>query len=470
VVNSSGKLVTAAVIAVLASTSVHASVDLIASGTLSGDTSDLSTETAAPLENGMAGNLLGGMGSGIAYAGCNTFLAIPDRGPNAAPYDAAVSDTASYVNRFHTIAMDLAPSGPRAALPFELTPTLIDTTLLRTAQPLVYGSSTDVGLASGEPALNHIHHTHYFTGRSDNFDPSRLSTNPLDARLDPESIRVSNDGANVFVSDEYGPYIYRFNRKTGQRTGIIAVPEAFAVTGLSANGDAEISGNNAGRVTNKGMEGLAISPDGTVLFGAMQSPLLQDGGTNAAYTRIVRIDLLTGATIQFAYGLTNIGTASKPKYPTISDIVAINDHELLIDERDGKGLGDGSKAAFKKLFRVDLSNAQDVSALTGALALAPYAMNKSLFLDLVATLNAHGIGSNDIPAKLEGLAFGPDVEIDGIAKHTLFVANDNDFVGHVTDSLHPNGMDNPNLFFVFAIDPADLPTFEPQALASRSCR
>ena len=115
-VNSSGKLVTAAVIAVLASTSVHASVDLIASGTLSGDMSDLSTETAAPLENGMAGNLLGGMGSGIAYAGCNTFLAIPDRGPNAAPYDAAVSDTASYVNRFHTIAMDLAPSGPGAAL------------------------------------------------------------------------------------------------------------------------------------------------------------------------------------------------------------------------------------------------------------------------------------------------------------------------------------------------------------------
>ena len=30
--------------------------------------------TAAPLENGAPGNLLGGLGSGLAYAGCDTFL------------------------------------------------------------------------------------------------------------------------------------------------------------------------------------------------------------------------------------------------------------------------------------------------------------------------------------------------------------------------------------------------------------
>jgi DNA-binding beta-propeller fold protein YncE len=467
---SQGKILATAIATALFCVSAHASVDLAAIGTLSGQMPDLSTETAAPLENGVAGNLLGGIGSGIAYAGCNTFLAIPDRGPNAVSYNAAVSDTASYINRFQSIVMDLAPSAPGAALPFDLTPTLAATTLLRTAQPLVYGSGADAGLGSGEPTLNRIDHTHYFTGRSDNFDPSRLSTNPLDARLDPESIRVSNDGANVFVSDEYGPYIYRFNRKTGQRTLVIPVPDAFAVPYLSANGDAEISGNSSGRVANKGMEGLAISPDGTVLFGAMQSPLLQDGGTNAAYTRMLRIDLITGATTQYAYALTNIGTATKPKYPTISEIVAINDHELLVDERDGKGLGDGSKAVYKKLFRVDLSAAQDVSALSGATALAPYAMNKTQFLDVVAVLNAHGISSNDIPAKLEGLAFGPDIEIDGAVKHSLFIANDNDFIGYVTDSLHPSGIENPNRFFVFAIDPSDLPTYEPQALANRTCR
>jgi hypothetical protein len=34
-------------------------------------------------------------------------LAVPDRGPNALMYNAAVSDTTSYINRFHTIALIL---------------------------------------------------------------------------------------------------------------------------------------------------------------------------------------------------------------------------------------------------------------------------------------------------------------------------------------------------------------------------
>jgi hypothetical protein len=464
------KRLSLAIIVAIAASSAHAGVDLIAIGTLSGNAADLSGDTAAPLENGVAGNLLGGIGSGIAYAGCNTFLALPDRGPNAVSYNAAVSDTASYIDRFQTISMDLTASVPGSALPFELTPMLTATTLLHAAQTLAYGDGVFAGLPYAEPALNAIDHTHYFTGRSDNFDAARLSNDALDARLDPESIRVSNDGANVFISDEYGPYIYRFNRKTGQRTVVIATPDSFAVSNLSAIGDNEISGNISGRVANKGMEGLAISPDGTTLFGAMQSPLLQDGGTNGAYTRILRVDLITGATSQYAYKLTNIGSASKPKYPTISDIVAINDHEFLVDERDGKGLGDGSTAVFKKLFHIDLNGAADVSFFSGADALAPAAVGKTLFLDIVATLNQHGISSKDIPAKLEGVAFGPDIDVNGVVKHTLFVANDNDFIGTVTDSLHPNGTDNPNRFFVFAVDTADLPTYQAQQLAKKNCK
>ena len=76
----------------------------------------------------------------------------------------------------------------------------------------------------------------------------------------------------------------------------------------SPQGNVEISGNTVGRVANKGMEGLAISPDRRTLIGAMQSPLIQDGGTNAQFTRIVAIDVRTGHTRQYAYPLTNIGT------------------------------------------------------------------------------------------------------------------------------------------------------------------
>ena len=62
---------------------VQAEIDLIAIGQISATYEDMAIKTATPLENGVAGNLLGGVGSGFAYAGGNTFLALPDRGPNA---------------------------------------------------------------------------------------------------------------------------------------------------------------------------------------------------------------------------------------------------------------------------------------------------------------------------------------------------------------------------------------------------
>ncbi|HXI54366.1 MAG TPA: esterase-like activity of phytase family protein, partial [Candidatus Saccharimonadales bacterium] len=196
-------------------------VDLIAIGTVSGTYEDFATETAAPLESGVPGNRLGGIGSGLAYAGGTTFLALPDRGPNATPYNPLVDDTISYIPRFHTFNMSLAPSfDPASGLPFTLTPMLMDTMLLSSPTPLVYGTGAGLGfqidgvtpIGSGAPALNDVDHTFYFSGRSDNFDPTLPSTNPNDARLDSEGIRVSNNGRFVYISDEYGPYVYAFNR------------------------------------------------------------------------------------------------------------------------------------------------------------------------------------------------------------------------------------------------------------------
>jgi hypothetical protein len=434
-------------------------VDLVAVGTLAAGGPDLSDETAAPLENGLPGNLLGGLGSGLAYAGGNKFLAIPDRGPNATPYNAAVDDTSSYITRFHTVKLKLQKSPAGAPLPFTLTPKLNKTTLLSSRTALVYGDGLAAGIPNGAPALNDKN-DHYLTGRSDNFDPAQPSTSANDGRFDPESIRVSADGQSVFISDEYGPYVYEFQRHGGRRLRTFALPAELAITHLASQGAVEISGNTTGRVSNKGMEGLAISPDGKTLFGAMQSPLIQDGGTNGAFTRIIAIDVGTGATRQVAYQLTNIGTPSKPKYPTVSDLVAVNDHEFLVDERDGKGLGDGSTAVYKKVYHIDLTGAQDVTGLVGEAALGARAIGKTELLDIVSVLGAHGIDANHVPAKLEGLALGPDVVIKGVAKHTLFVANDNDFLATV------GGLDNPNQFFVFAIDLGALPTFVPQQLAT----
>ncbi len=406
---------------------------LLAIGSLNGahDKSGL----AGTLENGLPADVLGGMGSALAWAGGNTFLALPDRGPNATVYNPAVDNTASYISRFHTVQMNLTASAG-GSLPFTLTPTLLSTTLLSSPTPLSYGNGTAFGLPNGAPVLNTASRQ-YFTGRSDGFDPARSSLNPDNARLDPEGARVSNDGRSVFISDEYGPYVYQFDRATGQRLRSYALPAELGVKVLGTTTAAEDKPvNSSGRVANKGMEGLALTPDGKTLVGVMQASLLQDSNK---VIRIVTIDVATGVTRQYAYPLTD-GSG-------VSEILALNDHEFILDERDGAGLGDGSAAKTKKLFKIDLAGAADISGKKGDLR--SFAVKKSLFLDVAATLIGAGVGltAETVPAKIEGLAWGEDVVWKGQLLHTLWVANDNDFL--------PNEAGGNN-FYVFGISDADL--------------
>jgi hypothetical protein len=76
---------------------------------------------------------------------------------------------------------------------------------------LLEGSGLGVGPVA--PVLN-TPSRNYFSGRSDNFDPSGNSGNANNARLDCEGIRLSSDGKRVYISDEYGPYIYEFDRSS----------------------------------------------------------------------------------------------------------------------------------------------------------------------------------------------------------------------------------------------------------------
>lgn len=438
-----------------------ATVALIAKGAIS-STTDLSGLTGT-LENGLPANILGGIGSGLTYAGGNTFIAVPDRGPNATPYNSAVDDTTSYISRFQTLTMGLTAT-PTGGLPFTLTPTLTKTTLLSSSTPLAYGTGAGLGnkangqpLGSGAPSQNSAG-TYYFTGRSDNYAPG-LSTDPLNARFDPESVRLSNDGKNVFISDEYGPYVREFDRAIGKLIKTFAVPTDLAVTNQSPQGNTEISGNTTGRVANKGMEGLALTPDGKTLVGIMQASLEQDASVSATskMVRIVTIDIATGTTHEYGYTLTT-GTG-------VSDIVAINDHQFLVDERDGKGLGDGSKASVKQLFQIDITGATDIKGLTGAQIAARTGQNavhlvtkaNSPFINVVTALLGNGFTASTVPAKIEGVSFGQDIVQNGQTLHTLFVANDNDFVPATA---------GPNQFFVFSFSNSDLPGYVAQAFNS----
>ncbi|MGV8988580.1 MAG: esterase-like activity of phytase family protein [Cypionkella sp.] len=430
---------------VLSAGAASAEPRLIAVGSLTassaGEGIDLSGLTGT-LENGLPKAMLGGIGSGLAYAGNGTFLGLPDRGPNATPFNPKVDDTVSFIPRFDSLTLALTPATAGSALPFEMKAELTGTTLLWSSDALVYGTGEGLNIGSGVPSENTEGHN-YFTGRSDAIDPAKSSCNPLNGRVDAEAIRTSADGAHVYVSDEYGPYLYEFDRATGARTRAIALPENLCITKLSSMKDDEIKGNTVGRVTNKGMEGLAITPDGKMLVGVMQAALEQDAAEKASkkVIRIVTIDLASGQTHQYGYKLTD-GSG-------VSEIVAINNHEFLLDERDGAGLGDGSAAEVKKLFRVDLAGAVDITDLAGA-AVTEAVVAKTEVLDLVAVLGANGIAADKVPSKIEGLAFGEDVSLDGTVLHTLYIANDNDFLPETSGA---------NLFYVVGFSDADLPGF-----------
>jgi hypothetical protein len=115
-----------------------------------------------------------------------------------------------------------------------------------------------------------------------------------------------------------------------------------------------------------------------------------------------------------------------------------------------------------EIFKIDLANAVDITDMDGTTA-AANAVGKSLFLDVVQVLTANGITTDQIPAKLEGLAFGPDVKQGSTTTHTLWLANDNDFL---QDFGAPGA--NPNQFFVFGFTDADLggSKFVPQQFRS----
>jgi len=432
----------------------HAAVSLIAMGTLATPGNHDLSGLDYDLESGLQADFLGGVGSGLAYAGGNTFLGLPDRGPNATPFPNGdtIDNTVSWIPRFQTMSLVLTPSAPGAALPYQLDTTLKDTTLLWSADPLIYGDGSAYVDGIAGDWINDTPGKYYFSGRSDNYGAGN-SLNPAFARLDPEGIRVSADGKSIFVSDEYGPYVRQFDRETGEVIRTFELPDHLAIDNLfpTVNEERDFANNQKGRFTNSGMEGLAITPDGKTLVGAIQGALLQDRQEEPNLLRLVKIDIETGETKEYAY-IANSGSGIG-----ISEIIAINDHQFLVDERDGTGLGAGSDAVMKHFYLIDIDGATPIpEGVTGSAA-AALAVQKdpTPFLDLVSALTAAGISADQIPSKIEGMSFGQDVMVDGVLTHTLYISDDNDFVPETS---------GPNHFYVFGFTDEDLPGYVPQQL------
>ncbi len=249
------------------------------------------------------------------------------------------------------------------------------------------------------------------------------TTSTLGNSFDPEGIVVNPRNGNLLVSDEYGPSLYEIDRNTGAVVKTYATPtNLIPRNGVGTSNFTNDTGNTAGKRTNRGFEGLAISPDGQFAFAMLQSAMLDEGAGNGTVSRIVKFDTTTGeAVAQYAYQMKRSGQGQGT-----SALVAINDHEFEVIERNNQGVGIGATlgTADKEVYKVDLTGATDVTNIDLDAPGAVYTKvtKSSQFLDLDAnTLSALG---NKSPEKWEGLAIGPQLD-DG--SYLLLAGTDNDY-------------------------------------------
>ncbi len=304
--------------------------------------------------------------------------------------------------------------------------------------------------------------------------------NPLDLNgnagllgrsFDPEGLVVDPRTGHFLVADEYGPSLYEFDRK-GRLVRIFEVPDNLVpkVDGnvnYVALRDActtppvpplpPLCGANAGRQDNRGYEGLAISPDGKKLYAVLQDPLIDEPGpNNGRMSRNVRIVIYDNDRWSLTYG-TSIGqlvyqlepqadvaarinaqiplnaTSTDPRQGRnigVSAIIAINDTEFLVIERDNRGIGvddpAGARAVgSKQVFKIDITGASDVTKETlpaGTLPASIIPGTKSpVFIDLAADTV---LPNEKLAEKWEGLAIGPRLRNGG---HLILAGNDNDY-------------------------------------------
>jgi hypothetical protein len=400
------------------------------------------------------------------YSG--TLFAQPDRGYNAV-------GTTNYIPRFNKIEVRVAPSPAGGTAQNQVGLTLADTILFSesngTPMTSLDPTSAGTGTRAGFPALPQA-----FNGR--------LS-------LDAEGIVVNPDGT-LWVSDEYGPYIFKFGAD-GRLLSVIRPPEAAIP---KRNGADSFASNNpgpgqpaptpadptTGRQNNQGMEGLSITPDGRTMFALLQSAARQDGGTGGASavrfnTRLFVYDL-TGATPtlkgEYVIQLPTFLQGTATRVAAQSELVAVNNTQVLVIARDsGFGRGLVPTSLYRKVLVYDIANATNIAGTNYDSPATPLAPGGVLAAGVVPATRTEWIDMND-PAQLAkfGLKNGPTDDTNNLSEKWealalvpaldpaapddwfLFIGNDNDFLttqGFQDGAAYAATVDNDSMVLVYRI-------------------
>ncbi|MEY4687376.1 MAG: hypothetical protein RIR76_1399 [Verrucomicrobiota bacterium] len=409
----------------------------------------------------------------------------PDRGYNGA-------GTTNYVPRFNKVEVTFRPAPGGSTAQNQVALQLVDTVRFTESSGTPFTSldpvSAGTGSRAGLPPLPQA-----FNGR--------LS-------LDAEGIVVNADGS-VWVSDEYGPYVYKFSAD-GRLSGVIRPPEAlvpkragadsFASNNPGAGQPAPVPADPVtGRQNNQGLEGLSLSPDGRTLFTLLQSAARQDGGTGASgprrHTRLLAYDV-TGAEPRlkghYVVALPTFLVGSATRVAAQSEILALNNHQILVLARDGNGRGlANTVSAYRSVQVHDISTASNLVGTPYESATTPVAPGGNLVAGVVAATSQVIVDLND-PAQLAkfGLNNGPVDSVNTLSEKWealalvpahdpfapddwfLFVGNDNDFIttnGFQDGTAYTEKFDNDTMVLVYRLTlPSRLANSSSRAVVSGS--
>ncbi len=430
---------------------------LVGVGRLSGESLDVFGETQGAASGLFISNWAW---NGSQFSG--KFNVLPDRGYNTSTV------FSNYAARLHEVDFTFVPYyGATTVAQGQIVPTYNNVT---TKFTYLDGATTKFTTGLNPTGTSTILGQTVGTVTAAN-GPGGTST-PL-ISFDAEAVHLFSDGSG-YVSDEYGTYIARFNASK-QITGITQLPTSArphnATNGLdftSVTPPAQVSG----RRVNQGLEGMSVTPDGTLLFALMQSALVQDTGVNASNRNNTRLfvynvaganretPVLIGQYVVTLPRIDSDGNASLDATAAQSEIIALNGTSFLMLPRDGNGLGRGTTAAivFKSVQLVDFASATNILGtydaegnsilVSGNLAPGVKAAASAEVINMLNPTDLAKFGLNTNTAapngstlneKMEGMALVPDLSTPQGNDFFLFVANDNDFQSSNVQMLNAAG-------------------------------
>ena len=367
-----------------------------------------SQDLANAMTNGAGTTDAPGPGSGLEYAGGCTFYGVGDRGPNG--------DN---------------PNGKSFPLP-AYTPTVMKLRIDPSSHALLVDGVVNFVGTGGAPVTGFPN-----TAHDDIAYATATSTTPLPDNqdgLDTEDLRRLPNGDFAFV-EEYSTSMGIVDGATG-KVKVRYVPSSLALPNAHYLVKSILPPVLTQRRSNKGFEGLALSPDGKTAYAVLQTSMGDENVYGASpVNRIIRVEhfddpnlaVVTGHFIVIHAGPTAFAGAAQKKI-FYNSAAWLGADKLLLLERGPGHL---------HLVVTDLSNAtnllnqpakgendltpESLAAGQGyvALGITPATSTDVFTSDDTPTFITNPANGAVVPDKLEGLAI--------LNKTTVAIANDNDF-------------------------------------------